>query len=282
MHRETAVWSSVRRGSEAEGTRDRQSRTATRDRGWPGLQARRRRQSRVRARPSKTTGARGFLCVCTFDRLPSPSLYAWPNGIFDDVRVDCARPLVRDCRPRAEQQLLSVDPSFSAPLARRREGNPSLTSTRVRGHSPIDAPTYVSCPSESLLSRAGSPLANNQTLFPGEQEYLDNRRNNVLPDLWRQYLSDSATGSTGYDASALVTAQPNLYVQAPAQATPDLLLFAHPELTVPYFLFAERQTAALPSREGVCALRCTAPASCRPSTTATRRPLAGFGNSPPT
>lgn len=60
------------------------------------------------------------------------------------------------------------------------------------------------------MSRAGSPLANNQTLYPGEREYLDNRRNNVLPDLWRQYLADSATGSTGYDASALVAAQPNL------------------------------------------------------------------------
>lgn len=41
---------------------------------------------------------------------------------------------------------------------------------------------------------------------------MDKRRNDVLPDLWRSYLEDSSTGSTGYSASDIVNSQPNLCV----------------------------------------------------------------------
>ncbi|GAA5980887.1 hypothetical protein JCM10908_003902 [Rhodotorula pacifica] len=85
-----------------------------------------------------------------------------------------------------------------------------LSATAGLAQSGSYAPTYVTCPSDALLQRAGSPLANNQTLPTQEQEYLDNRRNNVLPALWREYLSSTATGTTGYNESALVAAQPNL------------------------------------------------------------------------
>ncbi|BGP52745.1 hypothetical protein JCM8202_004378 [Rhodotorula sphaerocarpa] len=72
------------------------------------------------------------------------------------------------------------------------------------------APALVDCPNESLINRTGSPVANNQTLSSAERQYLDDRINNVLPDLWRAYLADNATGSTGYNTTAILQSQPNL------------------------------------------------------------------------
>ncbi|GAA5941342.1 hypothetical protein JCM3775_001545 [Rhodotorula graminis] len=76
--------------------------------------------------------------------------------------------------------------------------------------APSYAPIRVDCPSAALIGRLGDPTRGNQTLPPDEQQYIDNRRNNVLPDLWQQYLNDNATGSTGYSASEIVGGQPNL------------------------------------------------------------------------
>ncbi|BGP04518.1 hypothetical protein JCM10049v2_000320 [Rhodotorula toruloides] len=73
-----------------------------------------------------------------------------------------------------------------------------------------DAPALVSCPSNSVLERTGNPISGNQTLFGAEAAYLQNRRTNVLPNLWQQYLQDNATGSTGYDVMQIVQNTPNL------------------------------------------------------------------------
>ncbi|GEM06114.1 AMP-binding domain-containing protein [Rhodotorula toruloides] len=75
---------------------------------------------------------------------------------------------------------------------------------------PSYAPAYVQCPSNSILERTGSPLSGNQSLFDAEASYLRNRRTNVLPNLWQQYLQDNATGSTGYNVIQIVQNAPNL------------------------------------------------------------------------
>ncbi|GAA5892136.1 hypothetical protein JCM6882_005704 [Rhodosporidiobolus microsporus] len=79
----------------------------------------------------------------------------------------------------------------------------------VAAQAPSYAPTRVDCPSGDLIERTGSP-GNNQTLAQGEQQYLDNRRANVSPQLWQNYLQENATGSTGYDAMQIVNQQPKL------------------------------------------------------------------------
>lgn len=73
-----------------------------------------------------------------------------------------------------------------------------------------DAPALVDCPSNSLLERTGNPISGNQTLYGGEASYLQNRRTNVLPNLWQQYLQDNTTGSTGYNATQIIQNKPNL------------------------------------------------------------------------
>ncbi|BGP44531.1 hypothetical protein JCM10450v2_000345 [Rhodotorula kratochvilovae] len=80
----------------------------------------------------------------------------------------------------------------------------------VAAQAPSYAPIRVDCPSDSLLGRLGDPTAGTQVLPPQEQSYIDNRRNNVLPNLWQSYLNDNATGSTGYNMMDIVNAKPNL------------------------------------------------------------------------
>ncbi|KAL8292734.1 hypothetical protein RQP46_001346 [Phenoliferia psychrophenolica] len=65
------------------------------------------------------------------------------------------------------------------------------------------APTSAACPA-TLLQSYGSPLDGSQTLAERESAYITNRRSNVLSSLWSFYLSDTASGSTGYDTSNLV------------------------------------------------------------------------------
>ncbi|GAA5918798.1 hypothetical protein JCM1841_002740 [Sporobolomyces salmonicolor] len=74
------------------------------------------------------------------------------------------------------------------------------------------APIYVDCPSTSLISRTGNPTNGSQQLNPNETSYLENRRSNVSPQLWQNYLNDNATGNTGYDASEITNAQPKIAI----------------------------------------------------------------------
>jgi hypothetical protein len=74
-----------------------------------------------------------------------------------------------------------------------------------------DAPQWVDCPATPLLERTGTPGVN-QTLFSGERSYIDNRRENVLPQLWTDYLGQASTGDTGYTASQVVNERPKLCV----------------------------------------------------------------------
>ncbi|KAM0755624.1 hypothetical protein T439DRAFT_308052 [Meredithblackwellia eburnea MCA 4105] len=66
------------------------------------------------------------------------------------------------------------------------------------------APTLVTCP-VTVLTRTGSPLPGsaNQTLDSGEATYIQKRRTEVLAPLWETYLSDTTSGSTGYNISHL-------------------------------------------------------------------------------
>ncbi|GAA6020201.1 hypothetical protein JCM10207_004367 [Rhodosporidiobolus poonsookiae] len=76
--------------------------------------------------------------------------------------------------------------------------------------APSYAPALVSCPSDSILERTGSPTAGNQTLYSAESTYIQNRRENVLPQLYTDYINNSSTGSTGYNAADIVAQTPKL------------------------------------------------------------------------
>ncbi|KAL8280907.1 hypothetical protein RQP46_006586 [Phenoliferia psychrophenolica] len=60
----------------------------------------------------------------------------------------------------------------------------------------------ATCPA-TLLQSTGSPLDGTQKLSDREAAYVANRRENVLSPLWSSYLSDSKTGTTGYNTSSL-------------------------------------------------------------------------------
>ncbi|GAA5828184.1 hypothetical protein JCM11251_002624 [Rhodosporidiobolus azoricus] len=80
----------------------------------------------------------------------------------------------------------------------------------VAAQAPSYAPVRVQCPSGDLVERTGTPTNGDQTLAQGEEQYLENRRQNVSPQLWQNYLQENATGSTGYDAMQIVNQQPRL------------------------------------------------------------------------
>ncbi|GAA5856232.1 hypothetical protein JCM8547_000832 [Rhodosporidiobolus lusitaniae] len=85
----------------------------------------------------------------------------------------------------------------------------SLAAVGAVAQAPSYAPYYSDCPS-TLLERTGSPIqgSNNQTLAAGERDYFTNRRNNVSPQLWTDYLNQASTGDTGYTASEIVAQIP--------------------------------------------------------------------------
>ncbi|GAA6063845.1 hypothetical protein JCM10212_003592 [Sporobolomyces blumeae] len=85
-------------------------------------------------------------------------------------------------------------------------------ATSVLGQASSYAPIRVQCPSTDLITRTGDPTKNSQRLVANESAYLENRRSNVTPQLWRDYLSDNSTGSTGYDASKVIDAKPRIAI----------------------------------------------------------------------
>ncbi|GAA6007260.1 hypothetical protein JCM11491_003065 [Sporobolomyces phaffii] len=72
------------------------------------------------------------------------------------------------------------------------------------------APVRVSCPSSNLILRTGNPTEGTQVLQSNESDYLERRRRDVTPQLWRNYLNDNSTGSTGYPADTIANAQPKI------------------------------------------------------------------------
>ncbi|GAA5972657.1 hypothetical protein JCM11641_002960 [Rhodosporidiobolus odoratus] len=86
----------------------------------------------------------------------------------------------------------------------------SAAALGALAQAPSYAPTRVDCPSDPLITRTGNPNNGSQTLDSNEQSYLQNRRENVSPTLWQNYLNDDSTGSTGYTAMDVVNQQPKL------------------------------------------------------------------------
>ncbi|KAK4706030.1 lysophospholipase, partial [Phenoliferia sp. Uapishka_3] len=70
------------------------------------------------------------------------------------------------------------------------------------------APSTATCP-ETLLQDNGSPLDGTQKLATREANYITNRRTNVLPTLWADYLADTSA-RMGYDTS--VALQPRVSI----------------------------------------------------------------------
>ncbi|KAK4057651.1 hypothetical protein OIO90_001299 [Microbotryomycetes sp. JL221] len=75
--------------------------------------------------------------------------------------------------------------------------------------APSYAPELRSCPSNgSLVTSTGSPLDGSQQLFPAEQQYIQQRRSQRLPELWRTYLAND----TGYNVTQIVANQPRMSI----------------------------------------------------------------------
>ena len=89
-----------------------------------------------------------------------------------------------------------------------------LVSKDPLGSSPSDAPVLVDCPASELILRTGDPSRGNQVLQANESSYLERRRRDVTPQLWRNYLNDNSTGSTGYSVDEIVQQSPKMCVLA--------------------------------------------------------------------
>ncbi|GAA5947133.1 hypothetical protein JCM3765_002172 [Sporobolomyces pararoseus] len=85
----------------------------------------------------------------------------------------------------------------------------SIAST-VLAQAASYAPVFVQCPATELVLRTGNPTQGNQVLQSNESSYLEKRRRDVTPQLWRDYLNDNSTGSTGYSADSIANAQPKI------------------------------------------------------------------------
>ncbi|GAA6035969.1 hypothetical protein JCM8097_005191 [Rhodosporidiobolus ruineniae] len=89
----------------------------------------------------------------------------------------------------------------------------SVAALALAGLAAAQAPSCAyrsSVPICTAELRTGTPPGGNQSLAAGERDYLQNRRANVSPQLWLDYLNDNATGATGYTAMDLVDQQPKL------------------------------------------------------------------------
>lgn len=58
--------------------------------------------------------------------------------------------------------------------------------------------------------RTGNPLDGTQKLQANESSYLERRRRDVTPQLWKNYLNENSTGNTGYPADKIANAEPKM------------------------------------------------------------------------
>ncbi|GAA5896529.1 uncharacterized protein JCM6883_006934 [Sporobolomyces salmoneus] len=87
----------------------------------------------------------------------------------------------------------------------------SLTSSALAQAAGY-APVFVECPQSDLILRTGNPIEGNQILQANESSYLERRRRDVTPQLWRDYLNDNSTGNTGYSTDTVANAQPKIAI----------------------------------------------------------------------
>lgn len=99
------------------------------------------------------------------------------------------------------------------PLVSGVHGQRAQTQAKARSSASLtfhpslaDAPAFVDCPTESLITRAGSPLDGSQTLDSDEAAYISTRRSQVLTPLWENYLAND----TGYNATAILAQEPKM------------------------------------------------------------------------
>ncbi|GAA5876162.1 hypothetical protein JCM16303_007041 [Sporobolomyces ruberrimus] len=85
----------------------------------------------------------------------------------------------------------------------------SLATTALAQNSGY-APVRVECPSGDLIMRTGNPLDGTQKLQANESSYLERRRRDVTPQLWKNYLNENSTGNTGYPADKIANAEPKI------------------------------------------------------------------------
>lgn len=187
-----------------------------------------------------------------------------------DARVGCTRLAVGYDRRRADGHL-SVDPTFSRP-----HGRPSSLMTSCRRAVLCRCSVVCQLPVRESPEQGRVTARQQPDALPG--------RARVPRQQAQQCIARPLAAVPGGQCYRIDWLRRVRFGCCPAQPvscktsmTPSFRLGEPPTpLTVPRL---SSTTAALRSREVVCVLHCTAPASCQRSTTATRPPPADFGSS---